>query len=318
VLRALFGMGEAGVLPSMTRAYGRWLPFRERGRAFGLTIMAAALGGALTQPLVVAMLERFSWREAFPIFGAVGVVWAAAWWWWFRDDPHQHTGVNEAELAQIGCEREAPHPPVPWAALVRSRGLLVLCAMYFGTVYGWYFYITWLPTYLLRARGFDLHAVGWLAALPLLAVAAGSLLGGVSSDVLSRRFGPRTGLRAPGLFGLPLAALAIVGAVTTSTPETAAYLLACAAGLAALGVAPSWSVCLAIGGRHGGVVSGAMNTFGNLGGMLSPLVVGWSLTAWGSWDMPLYSVAGGYLLAAVCWLGIDPTVPVTEEHAPAR
>jgi MFS family permease len=313
VLRALFGMGEAGVLPSMTRAYGRWLPFRERGRAFGLTIMAAALGGALTQPLVVAMLERFSWREAFPIFGAVGVVWAATWWWWFRDDPHQHTGVNEAELAQIGCEPEAPHPPVPWAALVRSRGLLVLCAMYFGTVYGWYFYITWLPTYLLRARGFDLHAVGWLAALPLLGIAAGSLLGGASSDVLSRRFGPRTGLRLPGLVGLPLAALSILGAVTTSTPETAAYLLACAAGLAALGVAPSWAVCLAIGGRHAGVVSGAMNTFGNLGGMLSPVVVGLSLTAWESWEMPLYSVAGGYLLAAVCWLGIDPGVPITEE-----
>ena len=79
-LRWLFGMGEAGVLPSMARAYSRWLPARERGRAFGLTIMAAALGGAATQPLVVALLERMSWRRAFPIFGAVGVVWAAAWW----------------------------------------------------------------------------------------------------------------------------------------------------------------------------------------------------------------------------------------------
>jgi nitrate/nitrite transporter NarK len=49
-----------------------------------------------------------------------------------------------------------------------------------------------------------------------------------------------------------------------------------------------------------------MNTFGNLGGMLSPVIVGWSLTAWGSWETPLYSVAGFYLLAAACWLGIDP------------
>ena len=50
-------------------------------------MMAAALGGAVTQPLVVALLERFSWRQTFPIFGAVGVVWAAAWCAWFRDDP---------------------------------------------------------------------------------------------------------------------------------------------------------------------------------------------------------------------------------------
>ena len=309
-LRALFGMGEAGVLPSITRAYARWLPLRERGRAFGLTIMAGAVGGAVAQPIVVALLARVSWRTAFPLFAAVGVAWAAAWFWWFRDDPSRHRGVNEAELATIGCTREPPPRGVPWAALARSRGLLALCAMYFGAIYGWYFYLTWLPTYLLRARGFELHAVGWLAALPLLAVAAGSLAGGVASDVLGRRFGARVGLRAPGLLGLPLAALAIVGAVSTSDPRGAAYLLACAAGCGALGVAPAWAVCLSLGGRHAGVVSGAMNTFGNLGGMLSPVVVGWSLDAGTSWDAPLYTVAAGYLLAAACWLGIDPLASI--------
>jgi MFS family permease len=319
-LRGLFGMGEAGVLPSMARAYGRWLPARERGRAFGLTIMAAALGGAATQPLVVALLERLSWRQAFPLFGAVGIVWAALWFWWFRDDPREHGAVNAAELALIGGDPESPHPPVPWARLLRSRGLMVLCAMYFGAIYGWYFYLTWLPTYLLRARGFDLHAVGWLAALPLLAIAAGSLAGGAVSDVLARRFGARVGLRAPGLVGLPLAALAIVGAVATPEPDTAAYLLASAAGLAALGVAPAWAVCLSIGGRHAGVVSGAMNTFGNLGGMLSPVVVGWSLASWNSWEAPLYTVAAGYVLSAVCWLGIDPLEALASppSSAPSR
>jgi nitrate/nitrite transporter NarK len=56
-----------------------------------------------------------------------------------------------------------------------------------------------------------------------------------------------------------------------------------------------------------------MNTFGNLGGMLSPVVVGWSLTAWGSWETPLYTVAGCYLLAALCWLGIDPLEPIAPD-----
>ena len=305
-LRGLFGMGEAGVLPSITRAYGRWLPLRERGRAFGLTIMAGAVGGAVAQPLVVALLARISWRHAFPVFGAVGVAWAAAWFWWFRDDPGEHCAVNQAEAAQIGADPETPRRAVPWSALARSRELLALCAMYFGAIYGWYFYLTWLPTYLLRARGFDLHAVGRLAALPLLAIAAGSLAGGAVSDWLARRFGARVGLRAPGLVGLPLAALAILGAVSTADPLSAACLLAGAAGLAALGVAPAWAACLSLGGPHAGVVSGAMNSFGNLGGMLSPVVVGWSLDAGRSWETPLYTVAAGYLLAAACWLRIDP------------
>ena len=315
-LRWLFGMGEAGVLPSMTRAYGRWLPLRERGRAFGLTIMAAALGGALTQPLVVALLERMSWRRAFPIFGAVGVVWAAAWWTWFRDDPREHRGVNAAELARIGGDPPTPHPRVPWARIARSPVMWAVCAMYFGAIYGWYFYLTWLPTYLLRARGFELASLGWLAALPLLAIAAGSLLGGALSDLLARRFGARAGLRAPGLAGLPLAAGAIAWAVATPDAHTAAYALAAAAGLAALGVAPAWAVCLSIGGRHAGVVSGAMNTFGNLGGVMSPLVVGWCLEAWGSWQLPLVTVAVLYLVAAACWLAIDPSAEVTGDAHP--
>jgi sugar phosphate permease len=307
VLRGLFGMGEAGVLPSLTRAFGRWLPLRERGRAFGLTIMAAALGGAVTQPLVVLLLGVVSWRTAFPIFGSVGVFWAIAWWRWFRDEPSEHGGVDAAELAAIGCAAPAArHPRVPWQRLLRNRTMLALCAMYFGAIYGWYFYLTWLPTYLLRARGFDLRSAGSLAALPLLAIAAGSLLGGATSDALTRRFGARMGLRLPGLVGLPLAALAIVGAITTSQPTAAALYFAAAAGLAALGVAPAWSVCLAVGGRHAGVVSGAMNTFGNLGGVASPLAMGWSLDALGSWDLPLYSVVACYAIAALCWLGIDP------------
>jgi MFS transporter, ACS family, glucarate transporter len=61
LLRFLFGVGEAGMFPAIARAFGRWLPAAERGRAFGLAIMTAAIGGALTQPLVVALLERISW-----------------------------------------------------------------------------------------------------------------------------------------------------------------------------------------------------------------------------------------------------------------
>ena len=312
-VRFLFGVGEAGAFPSMARAYSRWLPASERGRAFGLALMTAALGGAATQPLVVALLTRIHWRSTFMVFGLVGVAWVAGWFWWFRDDPHSHPGVNRAELRIIGHEPPPPHGRVPWAALLRSRSLVALWLMYGFAIYGWYFYITWLPSYLLRARGFDLAQVGWLAALPLLSIAAGVLVGGWASDVLARRWGSRLARRTPGLIGLPLAAVAITGAIATPEPATAAVLLAAAAGRAALGVSPGWAVCLEIGGRHAGVVSGSMNTFGNLGGTLSPIVVGWFLQGWGSWDASLVTVAICYVLAAACWLAIDPTKPIIDE-----
>ena len=312
-VRFLFGVGEAGLFPSMTRAYAHWLPKSERGRAFGLTLMTAGLGGAATQPLVVALLEHIHWRATFVLFGSVGLVWVVAWLWWFRDHPHDHAGVNAPEVDLIGGDPPTPHAKVPWALLVRDRNLAALCLMYLGAIYGWYFYITWLPTYLLRARGFDLHQVGWLAALPLLSIAAGSLVGGWVSDVLARRTNLRTARRAPALVGLPLAALCMVGAVMTPAPTSAALLLAGAAGFNAMGVSPAWAVCLEIGGRHAGVVSGAMNTAGNLGGTLCPIVVGFCLQRWGSWNVSLVTVAAGYLLAAMAWLAIDPTKPIVEE-----
>jgi len=321
-VRLLFGVGEAGTFPATARAYARWLPERERGRAFGLAIMTGALGGALTQPLVVALLSITSWRHAFAVFGSVGLFWAAAWWRWFRDDPASHPAVNAEELAVIRASAGELHPggEVPWGALAANGSILALCGMYWGAIYGWYFYLTWLPTYLLRARGFDLRHAGLLASLPLVAVGAGVFAGGWVSDRLAARWGNRRGRRAPGLVGFPLAAAAISAAITTGDPLWSAWLLAAAAGLAALGVAPAWAVAIEIGGRHSGVVSGAMNMCGNLGGALSPLVIGFSLERWGSWQAPLFSVAALYLVAAFCWLAVDParTLAATGASAPSK
>ncbi len=314
LVRLLFGIGEAGAFPSIARVYGRWLPVARRGQAFGLAVMAGLLGAAFTQPLVVRLLGLMSWRSIFPLFGCVGLVWAGLWVAWFRDEPARHRGVNEAELACIGRGPEREHPRVPWATLVRHPTIAALCLMYLGAIYGWYFFLTWLPQYLLRARGFDLRAVGWMAALPLFGIAAGVLTGGWASDALVGRLGGRWGRRLPGVIGLPLAALAVLAAVATPSARGAALALSAAAMLAAWGVAPAWAVCLDIGGPHAGVVSGAMNTFGNLGGALSPLVVGYCLDRWHSWEAPLITVAAFYLFAALCWWRIDP---VASLQAPA-
>lgn len=315
LVRTLFGMGEAGTFPGLSRAYARWLPESAHGHAFGLAVMTALLGGAITQKLTAELLGVMSWRHIFPLYALVGVAWAAAWFWWFRDDPHHHPAVNPSELRLIGSPPPTPHTGAPWRNLLRNRNLRFVCGMYFGAIYGWYFFLTWLPKYLLNARGFDLQHAGWLSALPMLAMAAGVAAGGWLSDVLTRRWGARAGRRTPGLIGLPLGAAAIVGAVLTQNPMAAALLLALGGGLAAMGVAPGWAVCLEIGGKHAGVVTGAMNTFGNLGGTLSPLVVGLCLQHWHSWNAPLFTVAVFYLVSAACWLAVDPTKPIPDDKS---
>jgi ACS family glucarate transporter-like MFS transporter len=309
-VRFLFGLGEAGAFPATARIYARWLPVRLHGRLFGVLLAAAALGGAATQPIVAKLLGLVGWRWSFALFGVVGVVWALAFWAWFRDDPRAHRSVNpaEVELIAAGGGSSLPHAPVPWRALAANRTLVALCGMYLGAIYGWYFFITWLPTYLIRARGYTPADVGWPSALPLFGIAVGVLAGGWVSDHLRPRLGLRLGSCLPGLFGLPLAALAVASAALVDDRLAAVVLLACAAGCAGAGIAPAWAICVEIGDTHSAVVSGSMNTFGNIGGAMCPIVMALLVERTESWTVPLFTISAMYLVAASCWLWIDPTL----------
>lgn len=313
LVRALFGASEAGMFPGAARVITRWFPASQHGRVFGLMLMTATLGGAAAQPLSVWLMELTSWRWMFAIFACAGFAWAAAWYVWFRDDPHAHPAVNAAELQLIGTSPPVHRPPVPWRRLVRSRNLWLISIMYFSTIYGCYFYLTWLPEYLRTERSFGIKAAGWLSALSMVGMAIGNLSGGFLSDWLSRRLGLRLGRRLPGLVGLPLASLAIVGAMLTTHPLTCAMLFAVAAGLTSLGMSPAWVVCLDVGSRYAGVVSGTMTTFGCIGGAISTTILGIGLDRWHSYNVPLLLNAAFCLVAAGAWQWIDATMSVAED-----
>jgi MFS family permease len=144
--RTLFGAGEAGAFPNITRAFTTWLPSRERERAQAVLWFSARWGGAFTPLLVAYILDLVSWRRAFEIFGALGIVWAVVFYRWYRDDPATHPAVNTAELAIIPPRDETAvvHGATPWRTLLTTPSVLLLWAQYFCFSYGWWFYVTWL------------------------------------------------------------------------------------------------------------------------------------------------------------------------------
>jgi sugar phosphate permease len=158
-IRFLFGMGEAGAFPIATRSLSRWMLPAERGFAQGITHAGSRLGAAMTPALVVLVIANYGWRTAFVLFGMLGLVWSAVWFWYYRDTPAEHASVNKAELQlltrSLGGARPAAAQSVPWKKILSSSTLWTLCLMYFCVIYGLYFYLTWLPTYLLEARGFE-------------------------------------------------------------------------------------------------------------------------------------------------------------------
>src|SRR6202043_4160892 len=101
VIRFLFGMGEAGAYPNITRALHNWFPATERASAQGAVWMAGRLMGGLTPLIWMFVVERggLSWRAAFLIFGVIGILWCTAFAIWFRNRPEEKPEVNDAERA---------------------------------------------------------------------------------------------------------------------------------------------------------------------------------------------------------------------------
>ena len=329
-IRFLFGAGEAGAFPNIARSFSRWFPRIERGRANGVMFLGSRMGGMLSAPIALLLVARWGWRASFVFFGLLGLAWATAWFAWYRDRPEDHPALSPEELAWIRQDRQERRDGqegrregresvstegteverTPWAALLRSRNLYAICAMYFAFGYGLYFYFTWLPTYLMTVLGFSRFSGGLFAALPFLLAGMADLLGGWLTDYWTRRHGLRAGRCYLGFAAFLTCAALLLESTFVASPVLKAVLIAMALASADLALGACWAVPIDIAPDHAGVITGCMNTLGNIGGLIGPLVVGIAVDRWHSWTFPFYITALVYTCGAVSWLAIDPTRPV--------
>ena len=312
-IRFLFGAGEAGAFPNLAGAFSRWFPARERGRATGVMMLGSRVGGMLSGPIALLLVARWGWRASFGIFGALGAVWSAAWYTWYRDRPGDHPGVNAEELALIqqdGASTAGTQAGTPWRTILASRNLYAICAMYFGYAYGLYFYFTWLPTYLIRELGFSALRGGIFTALPFFLAGVANVVGGWLTDRLARSYGLRVGRCGLGFVAFAGAAALTFASTLAGPAVTKAVLLALALGSADLALGACWATPVDIAPRHAGVMTGFMNSFGNIGGMMAPLVIGFAVDRWHSWTVPFYIAAAVYAGGGLAWLAIDPGRPL--------
>lgn len=317
VVRFLFGAGEAGGFPNLTKIFTVWLPHRERLRAQAIMWTSARWAGAFTPKLVFFVLMIMSWRWAFVFFGAIGVVWAAIFYRWFKDDPRTHPGVNAAEAAIIGDAgmNATGHGNVPWGKMIRSRSVWLLWVQYFCMSCPWYFYITWMPLYLKTYWHLQPGEATSLAIWPLFLGGVGAAFCGWASRPLAQSTGSvrksRTILAMSGLLG---AAFFMVVAIQMKQPGWALFAMGVSSFCNDLAMPPSWAACMDIGGKYAGTLSGSMNMMGNLAGYASPVLGGYIVH-----DNParygvfLYVLAAIYLVGAACWPFINPVTPLEPE-----
>lgn len=321
LVRFLFGAGEAGAYPNLTRVVSDWFPFHERAFAQGGIWMSARIGGAIA-PLVVGRLTaQFGWRQAFYILGVVGILWVVLFRLWFRDRPDQHPDCNEAEQEIIRAGRPAhatSHSEHSWPGfrlLASSLTVWALCSASFWVCFGWYFYPTWQPRYLEDVFGVRADAAQSeiLTGLPFLCGALGCLVGGRYSDRLVARTGSRRwGRSIIGIVGFTGAGICVLATGFVTQWWQAVVLLCLAFLINDLAIPVIWAACADVGGRYAGSVSGLMNMIGAIAAMLSPylipVVLGLLPEAYSSverWRLIFVGMSVAWFLAAASWLFID-------------
>jgi MFS transporter, ACS family, glucarate transporter len=332
LVRFLFGMGEAGAYPNLTRVVRDWFPARERAFAQGNIWMCARFGGAIAPVVIGRLTSVIGWRLAFGVLGVIGVTWAVCFIRWFRSHPDKHPGCNESEcrLIREGQPRRTDHDSGhSWPGLGLLAGSLSIWAMGFAAFwvcFGWYFYPTWQPKYLE-----DVHQYrpdGWeselLTGLPFLCGAVGCLIGGGISDRLVQRLGHRWGRSLIGLVGFLGAGVCVLATGFAVNAFQAVALLCLAFLVNDLAIPVLWAVAADVGGRFAGTVSGLMNMVGGIGAIITPalipdvrerLLVRFSPEE--SWRIIFAGLAGAWFLAAAAWLFIDASKRLAQGPPPA-
>jgi MFS family permease len=313
----LFGAGEAGAIPNLAKTFTRWLPVRERNRAVGIMWLCSRWGGAATPILVVAIISLVGWRWAFAVLAVPGIVWAVVFYRWFRDRPRDHPGVNAAELALIeeGRQPAVAHPHVPWSRILRSGTVWLLFIQYFCFGYGWYFYITWLPTYLKEARGLALQRGALLSGLPLFLGGFACILSGWLSGWLVRRgFALARVRRGLAFVGFGGAAAMLLLSPRIDDPLWAMLAMGMASFSLDMALPVCWRTAMDVGGEFAGTISGTMNMAGQIGGAFGPIVVGYILEYLNhDWTLTFVLSAAINVVGGLCWIWIDPVTPIGKQ-----
>jgi sugar phosphate permease len=271
--RAALGLVEGALVPLSTAFIARWFPFGERGRAQALSWNGATVGLAVAGIPAALIIAASGWRDMFIAVGLFSmVVGLPLMIWLTRDDPGQHRGASDTERRLIaeGSRQEALPVEVtesPAKLAANSRYWLLVLSYFFNNVFYWA-WAAWLPSYMIAARHFSFHTVGWATAAVYSGEVAAVFIMGFWVDRLLRR-------ALLGACGFFLCALGMAAGALTASPALAIAFMA--VGLAGQ-QASSGNVHTLLqsfsGARLMGRASGVLNGVSNIAASFAPAAVG--------------------------------------------
>jgi len=306
------GFFESPAFPTNSRIVTTWFPSKERGLAIGSYTGAEYIGLALCTPILAWMLVAFSWRSIFIATGVLGLIITIIWLMFYHDPAHTK-GINKEELDLIkeggglGDTIEEERK-VPWSEmkyLFKGRQMLGMYIGGFANSAILFFFMTWFPSYLVSEKHMTILKVGFYGAVPYLAAIAGVLFAGRWSDWMIVK-GKSMGIarKLPVIVGLLLSSF-IIGANYTNDINTVIAFMCIAFFGQGMASTVSWALLSEIVPKQlVGLSGGTFNFFSNLGGTLSPLIVGFLIGSTGSYASALIFVSAMGIMGACAYIFI--------------
>lgn len=185
LFRFLLGMGESGNFMAAFKVVSEWYPAKERALVHGIIQSGAAMGAIIAPPVITWINMHYGWRPAFLLTGSLGFCWLVLWLA-LCHPPESHPRITQKEREYILAD-VTPAQDLPRTSWKQILGFSQTWGLLLGRFISdpvWWFYLFWLPKYLVDQRGFTMVEVGMLAWLPYLSADLGAVFGGWMSGRL--------------------------------------------------------------------------------------------------------------------------------------
>ena len=289
IVRLGFGAFTAPLYPATGRMNASSIPAHHRTRIQGLVNSGAGFGGAVSPMLFSAMIGRFGWRQSFVMAGMASIAVALVWFFTVRDRP-----AADAVMAP------------KWGLLLKDRNMRWLVVGFAAVCYFEYIFFFWLYYYLGEVRKLSPADTAFYTTIPFVAWVVMMPLGGWVTDLLAARFGSKAGMRSIAVGSMLCSVVCLMAALNAGDTRTLVALLSLAFGFCSIADVVYWSAVISISGSQAGAACGLMNTGGNLGGGIAPILTPIIAGAYG-WSAGLYFGGLVALIGLFAWLFIDPS-----------
>lgn len=291
-VRMMLGLGESAGFPCVSKLLASVVPVEGLGRANGIVALGYLVGPGIGIWAAGLLIDHFSWRGTFLIFGMLSLLWLAPW-----------SAVKLPKLATARSDASTP----TWGMVLKQKGLWGTSLGLFSSNYMWYFILSWLPAYLVNERGFSMHAMEYLGTAGYLINGLSALIMGWSIDrYVARRGSANVGYKLVMVVAHSGAVVCMLSMALGSQTTALAGMFAFQVLMGASSPGVYAMSQILAGPRASGRWVGIQNSIGNLPGAISPWVTGIIVDRTGHFTLAFIAAAVVSVLGIVGWIGMVP------------